>query len=341
MGTVMSRGAAAALFTMSCTCALALPLAAQGAVAPTRRDTGLVRMPTPAALDSIHTLMRLFEQEQTGSRTWVELRSKINALIGAVLPVPRIMVNDALMPRGSIGIYAQGLHEEAMTDAGHFIRYIEYPLIISVDPDSPAQRAGIAPGDLLLAYDGLDVVRRELNLTQLLVPEKKLVVTVRRDGETKDYPVTVAKATARVTIRRRDLNGLPQEINVERLGEDDLHGAPMRLMLKGLPVPADGPNPAVMMIWREGVFGTSLTTVNPDLAKALKLQRGVLVSEAPESSPGYKAGLRSGDVIVSVGGHPVVGLTDLQREVAQRAADRAVTLQVVRDKKPRKITVRW
>ena len=40
---------------------------------------------------------------------------------------------------------------------GDFIQYFAYPSIIAVDPESPAQRAGIVTGDVLIAYNGLDV----------------------------------------------------------------------------------------------------------------------------------------------------------------------------------------
>ena len=43
--------------------------------------------------------------------------------------------------------------------------------------DSPAQRAGIAPGDTLIAYDGNDVVRRAINMTRAAGAECELAVT--------------------------------------------------------------------------------------------------------------------------------------------------------------------
>ena len=71
-----------------------------------------------------------------------------------------------------------------------------------MDPASPAQRAGLAPGDTLMAYNGRDVRTDEISMTRLLVPKSTVKVRVRRDGKVKDLPVVVADAPARIKERR-------------------------------------------------------------------------------------------------------------------------------------------
>jgi serine protease Do len=95
------------------------------------------------------------------------------------------------------------------------------------------------------------------------------------------------------------------------------------------------------VITPHGVFGANVSPVGADLAKVLKLEKGVLVNDAPEDSPAYKSGLRAGDVIVSVSGQPVVTLGELQDQIMTHFGDRAVVMQVVRGKKPVKINVTW
>src|SRR5829696_1809861 len=64
------------------------------------------------------------------------------------------------------------------------------PRVVAVAPGSPAERAGLAPGDEVLSLDGQ--VPRDVIQWQVLVDEPDLELEVRRGG--LDLPVTVAKA---------------------------------------------------------------------------------------------------------------------------------------------------
>ena len=64
------------------------------------------------------------------------------------------------------------------------------PRVVAVAPGSAAERAGLAPGDEVLALDGQ--VPRDVIQWQLLVDEADLELEVRRGG--LDLPVTVSKA---------------------------------------------------------------------------------------------------------------------------------------------------
>ncbi|HET9729898.1 MAG TPA: PDZ domain-containing protein, partial [Acidimicrobiia bacterium] len=217
------------------------------------------------------------------------------------------------------------------------------------DGQSPAQRAGILPGDMLIAYNGLDVVGRPLNLGQLLVPDKKLAVTVRRDGETKEFAVTVARTPDRVYERRIDFDRalplLPGDgeriaATLERgLLPSGVGGRVSRNMI------ARGGDPDIgnhlFVISPNGVLGASVSTIGPALAKVLKLETGVLVNDVPEETVAWKGGLRTGDVIVNVGGQPVASLNQLRALIMLRAAERAVPLRIIRDKKPQDVNVTW
>jgi S1-C subfamily serine protease len=252
------------------------------------------------------------------------------------------------LPKGWIGFTTSGPHSESVSDDGQIVTYFDYPTIVTVDGHSPAEQAGIMRGDELVAYNGLDVVGRALNLTQLLVPEKKLLVTIRRGGETKDYPVIVAKASERIALRRLDFDGLPLEFERAQIERARVQGRAEAAGSAIFAVPKMGANIGslpmggqLLVIAPNGVFGASAYSVGPELARALKLETGVLVNDVPEETPASRAGLRPGDVIVSVAGCQVASLHELQRLIETRAADRSVALRIMRDKKPRNITVRW
>jgi S1-C subfamily serine protease len=84
-----------------------------------------------------------------------------------------------------------------------------------------------------------------------------------------------------------------------------------------------------------------MSPVTPELAKVLNLAPGVLVNQVPETSPAWTSGLRAGDVVVSVASQPVTTMRELQAIVQAHLDEREVPLKVMRDHKPREITVRW
>ncbi|MGE5098799.1 MAG: PDZ domain-containing protein, partial [Deltaproteobacteria bacterium] len=61
----------------------------------------------------------------------------------------------------------------------------------------------------------------------------------------------------------------------------------------------------------------------------------------PEETVAWKGGLRTGDVIVNVAGQPVASLNQLRALIMLRAAERAVPLRIIRDKKPQDVNVTW
>ena len=65
----------------------------------------------------------------------------------------------------------------------------------------PAQREG--PGLVRDGNNGADVRDREINITRLLQPSRRITVRVRRDGEDRDYPLIVAQAPVEFLQRRK------------------------------------------------------------------------------------------------------------------------------------------
>lgn len=361
-GHTLIRRAAAGVLLLGTTLPLARPVAAQSRGTDVRmRDSVILRTFRTDGGDTVIALLRTLDRESYGSPGWLTITHQLDSLmlgtgrhimLRATHGQPGAAAGPAaVMPKGWIGILPQGPSQQVVDDDGLRVTYFAYPLILSVDPESPAERAGIAPGDVLVAYNGLDVVGREINLTRLLVPEKKIAVTVRRDGEKKDYSVDVMKVPEAVLNRRVEFDRVPMSgrIIIEHLdGDDDMPMRhPMGNAIVSLPRTA-GPTTRTplmangfMVVSAHGVFGASMSTVGADLARALKLEKGMLVNDVPEQSPAFKSGLRAGDVIISAAGQPVTSLNALQDVVVAHLGERSVALQVVRDRKPARITVTW
>lgn len=262
-------------------------------------------------------------------------------------------------PRGWIGLVAQGPAVNRMEGGEVLIRYFAYPRIVTVDPSSPAQRAGIVPNDTLLAYNGDDVTEGDISLTRLLKPNAKVNVRIRRDGKTRDIPVTVAEAPTRIKQRRDDESRAREQWVIATVPEAP--GFPrtpalapqMRVNVRtpmpaGAPLPPTVPTPSASALsfaigFGNGVAGAQLSTISEGLGKALGVSSGVLVTSAPVGSPANESGLMDGDVILRVGRQSVRRVSEVMDLVGLAAenGDNAVELQIVRQRKPMKVTLKW
>ena len=81
-------------------------------------------------------------------------------------------------------------------------------------------------------------------------------------------------------------------------------------------------------------IGIAPVSVTPQLASAYELpvDRGVLVARLDPRGPAAKAGMRAGDVIVAIAGHPVKNVGELRAAIGQHKIGETVELAVRREK---------
>jgi len=82
-----------------------------------------------------------------------------------------------------------------------------------------------------------------------------------------------------------------------------------------------------------GLIGVQIQPVTKDIATSLELERpqGAIVARVEENSPAAKAGVKTGDVVLSVDGKPVKDARELSRTIAFMRPGTTVALQVWRD----------
>jgi S1-C subfamily serine protease len=273
----------------------------------------------------------------------------------AAMLFPRLA--QTAMARGWIGIVVSGAPTEIRVENNEmFMRFLSYPEIASVDPSSPAQRAGVSPGDTLMAYNGHDVRREEISMTRLLRPKSTVTVRVRREGRVKELPVVVAETPARIKIRRdQELHdadapwiAIRPDIVLPRVplapnaptAARAIAPAPARPFGS---TPVIAPLPPVFGVAPSGVAGAQVVTVSETMKRSLGLPAGVLVTTVPVGSPAGESGLEEGDVILQVGTQPVRTVFEM-RQMVQRAAEdgvRSIVLDLRRGKDRRTVTLRW
>jgi S1-C subfamily serine protease len=195
--------------------------------------------------------------------------------------------------------------------------------IEEVDAGSPAEKAGLQRGDIVVDFDG-ERVRSARQFTRLVqeTPEGRTVgLTVVRGGQRQALQVT---PEARTFSWRFDVDGDRIRREVER----SLRGLrDFRLDMPSFSFRFDG-----RALERGGRLGVSVEELTPQLAEYFGAQDGgVLVSSVMDNSAAAKAGLRAGDVITSVNGTRVRDPQALVRELA--AASGEVTIGLLRDRK--------
>jgi membrane-associated protease RseP (regulator of RpoE activity) len=89
-----------------------------------------------------------------------------------------------------------------------------------------------------------------------------------------------------------------------------------------------------MLMGRRAYLGVTLVDLTPELRSFFGVSgaAGVLVSSVEEGGPADKAGVRVGDVIVSLDGKDIASSWDLRSELSDRKSGDAARLEVIRSK---------
>lgn len=149
-------------------------------------------------------------------------------------------------------------------------------VISSVEPESPAQRAGLKEGDAILRFDNKPVANAD-----------ELVRLVAMSGVGKAVPLSIVRDG-----RLLDLSVVP-----------------------GLrPAPDRGVNIEPDFTWRGTTFSVANSDTRARFALP-ESAAGPVVSVVVAGSPADKAGLRPGDVIVALNDEPVGGFRRFRRSI--------------------------
>jgi serine protease Do len=167
-------------------------------------------------------------------------------------------------------------------------------VVADVVPDSPAERAGIQSGDVVVSVDGRPVHNTNELQTEIMYRGvgERVQVGIVRDG----WELTLSVV----------------------LGERPLEE-----------VVAPAPSPSEEAPQK---FGLTVQDVTPELAQRYGLPRteGVVVVAVESGSRAYWAGIREGDVILEVDRQPIHTLADWNQIVAEIPEDETVLLTVLR-----------
>ena len=91
---------------------------------------------------------------------------------------------------------------------------------------------------------------------------------------------------------------------------------------------------------KRGLLGVSIYSLTPDMAKSLNITstQGVLVSQVNEGSAADKAGIKPGDVIVSINGQSIKSNSELRNAIGLSRVGDKLEVSLIRDRKPLLVT---
>ena len=240
--------------------------------------------------------------EMVGINTAIYSRSGGNIGIGFAIPanMAKNVVNQlkehGTVVRGWLGVMIQPVTPEL---AAQF--KMERPigaLVGEVSPGSPAEKAGIKPGDVIVEFNGKEISQMSMlpNLVAETPVGSKAEVTLFRKGTLKKLPIVIAK------------------LNEEQV--------------------AAAAEPAESLNKRLGLGVQDLT---PELAAALGItdKHGVLVTGVEPDSPAAEAGLRKGDLILEFNQRPVQDVKSFLNDIQGIKAKSTVSFFIKRDGRTR------
>ena len=190
----------------------------------------------------------------------------------------------------------------------------------SVEGGSPAEKAGLRTGDVIVEFDG-ERVRSVRQFTRLVseTPLGRTVNTIAmRDGQ---------RVTVSVTPRENDAYRVFDSDGWRMLEELRAH--------RVTPQPAPLP-PAVdsMFLRRSNQLGVSVNTLTDQLGDYFGTKTGVLVTSVQADSLASRIGLKAGDVITAINGATVEDAAELRRRMDRIEEGVEFTVTVMRDRKP-------
>lgn len=193
--------------------------------------------------------------------------------------------------------------------------------ILNIAPDSPAEKAGVKPQDVVVAVNDYKIATHAqmVSLMKQISPDNEVSLKVKRGNEYKFLKAKLISAPAiepeqQFVAFNRKLNDIEKELN--SLPPTDPNRPHLehrkdawRRFVNGL---VDGIwNQAPVDVRLRVLYGFEIQTLTGQLMSYFAVTGGLLVSNVNDNTVAARSGLQAGDVIVEAGAKPINRLADL------------------------------
>jgi serine protease Do len=188
--------------------------------------------------------------------------------------------------------------------------------ITRVEDGSPAEKAGIKAGDVVLEYNGQRVEGMEQfgRMVRETPTGREVKLTISRDGGTQVLSAMLGSRKVRTFA-----GNFPQGFEMPEIRIPDI--------------------PQIFTTLRTARLGIEAESLGPQLADFFGVKEGVLVRSVIENTPAQKAGLKAGDVVTKVDGMPVTSPGELSGAVRTASSKKTYSVEFTRDRKIQAVTV--
>lgn len=224
---------------------------------------------------------------QSGGSVGIGFAIPVNLVMGVV----RSIEKTGKVVRGWMGVSAQEITPQIAKAMG--LSTTRGALVVEVENGSPAQKAGIKQGDILIAINGNEV--RDASSIRLFIseilPGTKVPVRMLRDGKAMTVNVTMG-----------DLS--------------KAQSAEEKYTVKD----------------NKFLEGATVSNITPGMRQSLNIAetvKGVVAVSVQENSPAASMGIRSSDVIVQINGMKIGNLSEF-KQALKKMQGRKATISVYR-----------
>jgi serine protease Do len=243
----------------------------------------------------------LFNQEGQVVGVNSQIYSRTGGYMGLSFAIPIEVAMDVAdqlktsgrVSRGWLGVLIQDVTRGLAESFG--MKQPRGALVAKVLPDSPAEAAGIEVGDVIVKFDGKNVINSS-NLPPI-VGSSKVGVNI---------PVEIIRASRRTTLK----------VKLGELPEDEVHASVERPEKK-----------------TTNRLGMTVGELDQELKAELEIDHGVVVERIVDGAAS-RAGVRKGDVILSIDNNPVKSTQQFQSLIDDLPAGKSVAALVQRGGSP-------
>lgn len=233
---------------------------------------------------------------------------------------------------GWVGITYSGTGQ---TDRDGNLVYSDYPVVVSVDPGSPAALAGIAAGDTIVAFNDRDLRKYAFPIRAMIQPGKNFVILARRGRTNRVSKLVVAERPSnrpeRVEI------ALAPSVPGQSSSPFVLTPGPRPLMRVAVPATSAVHSSNMRMM----LAGAEMRPLSAELAEVLGIKaQGLFVVNVVDATPAKESGLRDGDVLLRAENTSLLTPIDLLK-ILQADLDKEVRLEILRKKKAQTVDLKW
>lgn len=211
---------------------------------------------------------------------------------------------------GWLGVEIQDLN--AKTAKKKNLKSEEGALVTHVTEKSPAEKAGLKAGDVVVDFNSRTIYDSEdlTKAVQRTKPGTSVPVIIQRDADRKTLQVTVGK---RKNEALAFFNDAPGAMSV----------------------------PHISMMRHSSTYGLSMQDLNSQLGEYFGTPdgKGVLVEEVEKESDAEKAGFKAGDVIIRIGQESIEDIEDVHEAIHNLSDGEKAEVEVLRKGSKKSLTL--